>query len=94
MSCLANSTPSVTAPKAPTESPIAKAPPWIHTITGSFWLALAFAGRTTLRKRQSSTCWHTGPAFVASRSPVQDGAACGGRQRRSPTGGAAKGMPR
>ena len=35
---------------------------------------------------------HWGPYWVASRTPVQALAGCGGRQRRSPTGGAAKGM--
>ena len=33
------------------------------------------------------------PCLPASRTPFQDGAGAGGRQRRSPTGGAAKGMP-
>src|SRR5687768_1536243 len=33
------------------------------------------------------------PNSVAWRTPVQRAGGCGGRQRRSPTGGAANGMP-
>src|SRR4029077_13271297 len=41
-----------------------------------------------------SVCGHLLPKFVALRTPCQVAAAAGGRQRRLPTGGAAKGIPR
>src|SRR6202521_16847 len=41
-----------------------------------------------------SVCGHLLPKFVALRIPCQLAAAAGGRQRRLPTGGAAKGIPR
>ena len=49
--CLANWTPDV-----PGEEPLpnTKAPPWIHTMTGSFAPGAAAAGRHTLMNRQSS----------------------------------------
>ena len=40
-------------------------------------------------------CMHWGPKLVAgSVTGAHDSAGCGGFQRRSPTGGAANGMPR
>src|SRR3984957_598981 len=58
------------------------------------------AGRKTLIVRQASVfgtssvvCGHSGPNFVASRTPLQCCAGCGSRQRSLPTGGAAKGIP-
>src|SRR5258706_14369626 len=39
-------------------------------------------------------CGQEGPASAAARGAVQGFTACGGAQRRSPTGGAAKGMLR
>src|SRR5579884_1656631 len=36
---------------------------------------------------------HAGPNLSALRMPVQFLTGCGSRQRKSPTGGAAKGMP-
>src|SRR5438552_7357057 len=87
--------------------PNTKAPPWIHTITGRFAPFFALDGAHTFRNRQSSEevleiesaprgkpiCAHSAPNFVASRTPFHAGKGCGGRQRYSPTGGAAKGMP-
>src|SRR5512142_2544346 len=37
-------------------------------------------------------CMQMGPNLLASRTPLHLAAGCGARQRRSPTGGAAKGM--
>src|SRR3954452_13378348 len=39
-------------------------------------------------------CGAMGPKRVASRTPLHGCTGCGGRKRRSPTGGAAYGMPR
>src|SRR5215470_314727 len=61
-------------------------------------------GAQTLMNRQSSLPWfgpdfpicgcvQTAPKAVAFSVVVQDSAGCGGAQRRSPTGGAAYGMP-
>src|SRR5215468_885592 len=61
-------------------------------------------GAQTLMNRQSSLPWfgpdfpicgcvQTAPNAVALSVVVQDSAGCGGAQRRSPTGGAAYGMP-
>src|SRR5579859_1046496 len=41
----------------------------------------------------TSACRQSWPFFSAGRTPVQGLAFCGGRQRRSPTGCSAKGMP-
>src|SRR5665213_3126313 len=75
-------------------------------MTGSF-LAGVMLGDQTFSERQSSpsgsltrecepggrgACGQTAPKALASRVPVQPGAVWGARQRRSPTGGAAKGM--
>ena len=38
-------------------------------------------------------CMQSAPNSAAWRTPVHVAAGCGGRHRRSPTGGAAKGMP-
>src|SRR5580704_10331754 len=61
-------------------------------------------GVKTFRKRQSSDvlawpkgdadCAQCGANWVASRTPDQLAAGCGGCHRRAPTGGAAYGMPR
>ena len=60
------------------------------------------AGVQTLSVRQSSSpttasaassCGHFGPKAAASRTPAQGSGGAGGRQRRSPTGGAANGIP-
>jgi hypothetical protein len=66
---------------------------------GFWWL-----GVKTFRKRQSSDilawpkgdggCGQCGANWVASRTPGQLAAGCGGRHRSAPTGGAAYGMPR
>ena len=87
--------------------PPMKAPPWIHTMTGR--LPSSHAGVHTLSDRQSSSvvggmppnrvsrgdgfCMATGPNSTQSRTPSHGGAGWGGRNRSSPTGGAAKGMP-
>ena len=68
-------------------------------MTGSFFASL---GAKTLSFRQSSLpgtsslvrplisgCMQASPNSLASRVPVQPCAGCGGRQRNSPTGGAA-----
>jgi hypothetical protein len=82
-------------------------PPWIQTITGSFAPEAALAGRHRLINKQSSdevgdiemvlgpnVAWaQSAPNLPAYRSPCQAGNGCGGRQRYSPTGGAAKGIP-
>jgi hypothetical protein len=78
------------------------APPWMKTSTGS---ALAPSGAQTFSVTQSSlpvnappptivgpevaACGQTGPNAVASRSADTQDAGAGGRQRSSPTGGAA-----
>src|SRR5215471_1675869 len=64
----------------------------------------ASGGAQTLMNRQSSLplfgpdfpicgCVQISPKAVALSVAVQDSAGCGGAQRRSPTGGAAYGMP-
>ena len=74
-------------------------------MTGRRWLARALPGGVkTFRYRQSSdvlawpngeTDWaQCGANWVASRTPLQRAAGCGGRQRSEPTGGAAYGIPR
>ncbi len=81
--------------------PETKEPPWIQTITGSRSPGEP-AGVQTFRYRQSSlvrptpsgpmaaaSCGHEGPYAAHSRTPSQAATGCGGRQRRSPTGGAA-----
>src|SRR5579871_3117068 len=79
------------------EAPAKLPPPWIHSITGR----RDFGGHSavqTFRYRQSSLtpspfCMHRAAKLVASRMPVHVGTGAGSRQRRSPTGGAAKGIP-
>src|SRR5580692_4941116 len=66
--------------------------------------AVPWLGVKTFRNRQSSdvlawpkgeaTCGQCGANVVASRTPDQLAAGCGGCQRSAPTGGAAYGMPR
>jgi hypothetical protein len=77
-------------------------PPWIHSSTGA---PLAPPGAVTLRYRQSSLNGGPGsasgpsgwterqPSSVASRVPLHGSGGSGGRQRSSPTGGLAYGMP-
>src|SRR5438034_561336 len=81
--------------------PNTKAPPWIHTMTGSLAPGSAPAGLHTLRNRQSSEefsrtelaepkplCAQSAPNVLASRS-FHGGIGWGGRQRLVPTGAAA-----
>src|SRR5215472_3646682 len=66
--------------------------------------AWRWLGVKTFRNRQSSDvlpwpngvagCGQCGANCVASRTPDQLAAGCGGRQRSAPTGGAAYGIPR
>src|SRR6185369_12552049 len=102
--CLANCTPELLGEEP---LPKTKPPPKIQTMTGSFAAGAAFAGFHTLIKRQSSddvgdmapapgpkAAWgQSAPYLLASRSPCHADNGCGGRQRYSPTGAAAKGMP-
>src|SRR6185312_491498 len=76
-------------------------------MTGSLAPGAAAAGRHTLMNRQSSdeygamdpparwkpACAQSAPNLLASRTPSHVGAGCGGRQRKSPTGAAAYGIP-
>src|SRR6185312_5070947 len=84
--------------------PMTNEPPKIHSITG-LGVADASLGAQTLRVRQSSlelesrffevsasSCGHSGPGACAAIGFVQGIGGAGGFQRRSPTGGAAKGM--
>src|SRR5512135_851871 len=98
--CFANWT-----PEEPGQEPLpnTKAPPWIHTMTGSFAPGAAAAGRHRLTNRQSSedvfemgaepggkaACAQSAPNLLASRSPFHAGTGCVGRQRLAPTGAAA-----
>src|SRR5947207_3121712 len=102
--CLTNCTPEKSAWEP---LPNTNAPPWIHTMTGSLAPFLAAAVAHTFRNKQSSdevfeiesvprekpTCAQSAPNLVALRTPFQVGKGCGGRQRYSPTGGAAYGIP-
>ena len=95
----ANAEPSYTAGELP---PFTNPPPWIQTITGSFFGA-GFSGAQTLRYRQSSaggvpsgaaslgkgSCMQSCAYASALRTPIHGATGCGSRQRRSPTGGAA-----
>src|SRR5437773_9727278 len=95
--CLANWTPDV-----PGQEPLpnTNAPPWIHTMAGSFASGAASAGRQTLTNKQSSdevgaeprgkaACAQSAPNWLASRSPCHAGGGWGGRQRLAPIGAAA-----
>ncbi len=87
--------------------PITKAPPWIHTITGSPAPGPG-SGDQTLTVSQSSpavscasasmpntpACGGGGPYETASRTPLQPSAGRGAAKRSAPTGGSAYGMPR
>jgi len=74
----------------------------IHT--GRGFEAETFFGTYTFKYKQSSEaftpnvkalcCGQAFPKSAAERTPCQAGAAAGGCHRRSPTGGAAKGIPR
>src|SRR6516225_8931467 len=85
-------------------SPLTSAPPWIHTMTGKCEPACWWLGVKTFRNRQSSDvlAWPNGPPGcgqcganrVASRTPDQLVAGCGGCHRSAPAGGAAYGTPR
>src|SRR5579864_2292531 len=85
--------------------PLMYPPPYIQTITGRCSCAV-LAGVQMLRYRQSSltaggvsprmetpTCMHAGANVSVLRVPVQGAGCTGGRQRKSATGGAAKGIP-
>src|SRR5215472_840073 len=73
-------------------------------MTGKCEPACWWRGVKTFRKRQSSDvlpcpngdgdCGQCGANRVASRTPCQLAAGCGGCHRSAPTGGAAYGMPR
>src|ERR1700752_4041339 len=87
--------------------PLMYPPPYIQTIIGRCSCAVfAFAGVHMLRERESlltaggaspgmetPTCMHAGANASALRVPVHEAACTGGRQRKSPTGGAANGIP-
>src|SRR5204862_5341199 len=88
----------------PPEEPDRFEPPWIHTITGRFPVSEAVL---TSSVRQSSLAWsqlarfqpsvfcrQAGPFCVASLTPCHGRTACGARQRKSPSGGAAYGIAR
>src|SRR6516165_10731665 len=73
-------------------------------MTGKCEPACMWLGVKTFRKRQSSdvlawpkgvaSCGQCGANCVASRTPDQLAAGCGGCHRSAPTGGAAYGIPR
>lgn len=82
-------------------SPLAPPPPCSHTMTG---LEPPVRGAVTLRNRQSSSrlamsakscgsCGQGLPGSVASRTCGHGSTGCGEHHRRSPTGGAAYGIP-
>src|SRR4029079_10983472 len=75
-------------------------------MTGSLARCATAAGRQTFTNKQSSdefadiaeprgkpACGHCAPKLLASRSPCHAGTGWSGRQRLSPTGGAAYGIP-
>src|SRR2546421_3478755 len=86
------------------ELPFRRPPPWMNTYTARRRPVATAVGRQTLTNRQSSVsdrgpfvlavAGHVLPNCVASRTLDHAAAGRGGRQRRSPTGGAAYGMPR
>src|SRR3954470_15707064 len=92
----------------PPQDPVVKPPPWIHTMTGRRADA-STDGVQTLRVRQSSSKPTSSPPMpapragggcgahlvhsVAWRTPSHGATGCGGRNRNSPTGGAANGTP-
>src|SRR5438552_9135198 len=98
--CLAKGTPEEPGPEP---LPNTKAPPWIHTMTGSFAPGTDPTGRHTLMNKQSSdevfeigaepggkaACAQSAPNSLASRSPRHAGKGWVGRQRLAPTGAAA-----
>ena len=104
--CLANGAPAApcNAPEPPTNPP-----PWIHTITGSLRAFGSAGRQTFRNRQSSDgargagapaggggpnrPCMQLAPYSAAWRTPVHGAAGWGGRHRRSPTGGAAKGMP-
>src|SRR4051812_38998982 len=81
---------------SPLPDPPKKPPPWMCTSTGR-WRPPG--GFHTFRKRQSSLdegtvgLRHSFPNAVAANGVVHRAGACGGAQRRAPTGGAAYGIP-
>src|SRR5215212_10806850 len=97
--CLANWTPEVSGQEP---LPNTKAPPWVHTMTGSRAPCAAPAGRHTLTNKQSSeevfeidaepggkaACAQSAPNLLASRTPRQAGKGWVGRHRLAPTGAA------
>src|SRR6266496_3011957 len=89
--------------------PPVKPPPWIHTRTGRdsastpgvYTLrvrqpASLISGCSAVAKKDSwlGPCGAIGPKRSAGLTPLHGSGGRGGRQRRSPTGGAANGMPR
>jgi len=85
------------------DEPAMFAPPCTKTRTGRLEVGAASLGVQTLIVKQSSLpvtapddvcCTHALPNAFAARSPLQHAAGCGGFHRKSPTGGAAYGMPR
>src|SRR5580700_1991705 len=89
------------------DPPVMNAPPWIHTITGRP-SASTGAHTLRVRQSSSVgpaskvavgkgggiavTCGAAGPNATAGRTPAHGSAGAGGRQRRSPVGGAAYGI--
>src|SRR5581483_441599 len=101
--CRAKDSPSKTAASVPSLAKLP--PPGIQTITALRDVDGQSAIQT-FKYRQSSLdnsaalgamnvgfCAHIGPNFVVSRTPGQGVTGCGSRHRRSPTGGAANGIP-
>ena len=86
------------------ELPFIRPPPWMNTYTGRPASGAVPAGRCTFTTKQSSVsergplspsvAGHGLPNAVAGRTRSTAGPGRGGAQRRSPTGGAAYGMPR
>src|SRR6187455_806595 len=83
--------------------PPVKPPPWTQTITGTLAFG-ALAGVHTFRYRQSSLtgeelpcefagCMHAFAKASAFLTPDQGWTGAGAFQRKSPTGGAANGIP-
>src|SRR5947207_11214279 len=92
----------------PAPEPVVKPPPWIHTITGR-GVDPSIERVQTFSVRQSSSVPISSPPMPApragagwgahlvhspaGRTPSQGATGCGGRNRSSPTGGAANGRP-
>ena len=87
--------------------PIAYAPPWIHTITGSpapgpgsgdqtliVSQSSPAASRAKLSMPNAAACGGGGPYDTASRTPSHPRTGRGAAKRSAPTGDSANGMPR